>query len=376
MKKKHFDYILAIVVVLLIILGILVLASVSAIFSLENFGKTTSYLFHQIIFGLVPGVILGFIAFKVHLSVFKKWAPLLILINLVLMVLVFIPGLGIISGGAPRWLNLGFVSFQPSEFLKVVFIFYLSAWLAKREILPYPRLAEKGRAWKFTLLPFLIIIGVITLLLAKQSDVSTLGVIVFIALVIYFSAKIPLWHSILIFSIALGGLLILIKLAPYRIMRVLVLLGLVKDPMGLGYQIKQALITIGSGGIFGLGLGMSNQKFGRFLPQIMSDSIFAIFAEETGFIGSLILISLFLILFWRGFRIAKLSQDKFSQFLALGISSWICFQAFVNIGSMIGLLPLTGIPLPFISYGGSHLVAELIGIGILLNISKKNHLNI
>ena len=280
-KKSHqFDYILVIVTATLIVLGILVLASVSAIFSQEKFGKTTYYLFHQISYGLIPGIILGFIAFKINLSFFKKWAWMLILVNLVFMALVFIPGLGIVAGGAPRWLNFRFFSFQPSEFLKLTFILYLSAWLASRN-------------WKFTLIPFLIIIGIITPLLILQSDVSTLGVIIFIALLMYFSSNTPLWHAILIFAIAGGGIWTLIRIAPYRMTRVQVLLGLIKDPMGTGYQIKQALIAIGSGGILGVGLGMSGQKFG-FIPQTMSDSIFAIFAEETGFVGSLILIFLFL----------------------------------------------------------------------------------
>ncbi len=380
MKKTHqFDYILAIIVGILIILGILVLASVSAIFSQEKVGKTTYYLFHQIIYGLVPGIILSFIAFKINLSFFKKWARAFILINLVLMFLVFIPKLGIVSGGAPRWLNLGFTSFQPSEFLKLTFILYLSTWLARRTELSLKKtkkdlsyISRRGitRSWGFTLLPFLIIIGIITFLLSWQSDISTWGVIIFIAALLYFSASTPLWHSILIFLIAIGGLLALIELAPYRVMRLRVLLGLTKDPMGLGYQVKQALITVGSGGILGLGLGMSSQRFG-FIPQTMSDSIFAIFAEETGFVGSLFLISLFLIFLWRGIKIVKKNQDKFAQLFAIGISSWICIQAFINIGSMIGILPLAGIPLPFISYGGSHLVAEFIGVGILLNISKK-----
>lgn len=367
LKKSHrFDYILAIVVAILVILGILIISSVSANFSQEKFGKTTYYLFHQMIYGLAPGIFLGFIAFRIKLSMLKKWAWLFILISLVFMTLVFIPGLGIVSGGAPRWVDLGFsnlhVSFQPSEFLKIAFILYLSAWLATR--------TEKK---SLTLIPFLVIIGIIALLLSKQSDVSTLGIIVLVAALMYFSASTPLWHSILIILISLGGLLALVKIAPYRMMRFRVLLGLVEDPMGMGYQIKQALIAIGSGGILGLGLGMSSQKFG-FIPQTMSDSIFAIFAEETGFVGCLILISLFLVLFWRGLRIAKRSQDrdKFSQFFAIGISFWIAIQAFINIGAMIGILPLTGIPLPFISYGGSHMVAELIGVGILLNISKRS----
>jgi cell division protein FtsW len=317
---------------------------------------------------------LGFIAFKIKLSILKKWAWLFVLINLIFMVLVFVPGLGIVAGGAPRWMNLGFVSFQPSEFLKLTFIIYLAAWLTRRT--EKSRGKGKGKSPSFreedkgiTLAPFFVIVGIITLLLAKQSDVSTLGTIILVAALMYFSTGTPLWHSILIFLVSLGGLLLLIKIAPYRMMRFRVLLGSIKDPMGIGYQIKQALITIGSGGILGLGLGMSNQQFG-FIPQTMSDSIFAIFAEETGFVGSSILILLFLILFWRGFMIFRRSHDKFSQLFAIGVSSWICTQAFVNIGAMIGILPLTGIPLPFISYGGSHIVAELIAMGILLNISK------
>lgn len=366
-KKSHRpDYFLAIIVAALLFLGVLILAGVSAISSQEKFGNASYYLFHQIAYGIGVGILLGFVAFKISLSWLRKWGWLLLLINLVLMTLVFIPKLGIVSGGAPRWINLGFFTFQPSETLKLTFILYLSAWLASRG---RNSSKEKRKDWKITLFPFLLILGIITFLLIRQSDVSTLGVIIVVGSLVYFLANTPLLHSVLIFSIIAGGFFALIKFSPYRVQRVLVFLGSEIDPMGMGYQIKQALIAIGSGGIFGLGLGMSGQKFG-FLPQTMSDSIFAIFAEEAGFVGALILVVLFLLFLWRGFRIAKKSRDKFSRLLALGITSWICIQAFINTGAMTGILPLTGIPLPFISYGGSHIVAELIGIGILLNISK------
>jgi cell division protein FtsW len=357
-RHKHkFDYFLAAIVGILLIIGILILASVSASFSQEKFGRTTYYLFHQLLWGILPGLVLGFIAFKIKISFFKKWAWALVFLNLILMVLVFIPGLGIISGGAPRWLNLGFATFQPSEILKLSFIFYLSPWLSSRD--------KKASL----LVPFLLVLGVIVVLLTLQSDVSTLGVIITIALLMYFSANTPLWHALFVFLICSGGILALIKFAPYRMKRILVFLDPKIDPMGMGYQINQILIAIGSGGITGLGLGMSSQKFG-FIPQTMADSIFAIFAEETGFIGCLVLVSLFILLFWRGLRIAKRSKDRFSKLLAIGISSWICIQAFVNIAAMVSILPLTGIPLPFISYGGSHLIGEMIALGLLLNISK------
>ena len=373
------DYILLIIVGILLLFGILILASVSAFFSQEKFGKPTYYFSHQLIYGLLPGIILGFFLFKIPLSFLKKWAWLFVLVNLFLAVLVFVPGLGVVAGGAPRWLNLRFAIIQPSEFLKLTFILYLATLLAARTKKVQPKRNRGSEKFTFrflkenertTLIPFLIVIGIIVLLLTEQSDISTLGVIIFTALLMYFSSGTPLWHTILVVAIAGVSLAGLVKFVPYRMMRLKVLLGLIKDPMGIGYQIKQALITIGSGGIFGVGLGMSNQKFG-FIPQTMSDSIFAVFAEETGFVGSLILIILFLAFLWRGFRIAKMSQDKFSQLFAIGVSSWIVVQAFINIGAMIGLLPLTGIPLPLISYGGSHIVAELGGIGILLNISKR-----
>jgi cell division protein FtsW len=378
MAKKP-DYVLLGIVLALIVLGILILASVSASFSQERYGTTYYFLNHQVLFGLIPGFLLSFLVFKIKLNFLKKWAPILLLVNLIFLVMVFLPIVGSAPGGAARWVSLGPFSFQPSEFLKLSFILYLAAWLTSRT-------SKEGRSQKAllsshsyksemkgvqrTFIAFLLVVGIISLLLILQPDISTLGVVVVSATLMYFLANTPLWHSILIVLIGGGGLLALIKLAPYRFNRLLVFLNPELDPMGIGYQIKQALITVGSGGLFGLGLGMSQQRFSTFLPQSMSDSIFAIFAEETGFAGAAILILIFLLLLWRGFRIAKMKEDKFSQLTALGITIWLCLQGFINIGAMIGILPLTGIPLPFISYGGSALVAELTGAGILLNISK------
>jgi len=366
-RITQFDPVLAFLVLLLVLIGILVLSSVSAVFSQEQTGTPTYYLFHQMTYGLIPGLLLGTAAFVISLSWWKKWAFTLLLANVVLMALVFVPKLGLASGGAARWINIGVASFQPSEFLKLTFILYLSAWLASRVKKTSVQKQERNR--NVTLLPFLVIMAGIVFLLALQSDLSTLGVVVAVAALMYFSSPTPLFHSMVLFLLIVGTGIALIRIAPYRMKRILVFLNLNADPQGIGYQIKQALIAVGSGGIFGLGLGMSNQKFG-FVPQTMSDSIFAIFAEETGFVGSIILIFLFLFFLWRGVSIARRNRDTFSQLCAIGISSWIVLQALVNIGAMIGLVPLTGIPLPFVSYGGSHLAAELMGVGILLNISK------
>ncbi len=375
MQESKPDYILIIAVALLLIFGILILTSVSVSFSQEKFGNPYYYLKRQILLGIIPGITLLFLAFYFPLKLLKKWAPFLLLINLILVAMVFLPKIGLTVGGATRWLSLGEnITFQPSEFLKLTFILYLASWLTFRtsfkKSLKEKKISFHKNSFTQTLIAFLIIIGLISLLLILQPHISTLGIIILLGLLMYFLAGTPFWHSLLITLFGIGGLLYLIKTAAYRIERWLVFLNPEIDPMGIGYQLKQSLITIGSGGIFGLGLGMSRQKFG-FLPQPMTDSIFAIFSEEAGFLGVIILISLFLIILWRGFKISKEVKDNFAKLAALGISSWLVLQAFVNIGSMIGILPLTGIPLPLISYGGSHLVAELIGIGILLNISKK-----
>lgn len=368
-NPKHPDYFLLAITGILIILGIIILASVSASVSQEKFGTTYYYLNHQLLFGLLPGLILGFLAFRINLSFLRKIAPFLLLLNLLFLAMVFLPKIGASSGGAARWISFGPVSFQPSEFLKLTFILYLASWLTSQK----EKIKLQKTAFNATFGAFLIVIILISLFLIFQPDISTLVVIIASAVILYFLIKTPLWHSILIILIGAGGLFSLIKLAPYRLNRILVFLKPELDPMGIGYQLKQSLITVGSGGLFGLGLGLglSRQRF-NFLPQSISDSVFAVFAEETGFIGALILIVVFLLFLWQTFKIAKINKDSFSQLTVLGISSWIAIQGFINIGAMIGILPLTGIPLPFISYGGSHIVAELVGMGIILNISKNS----
>src|SRR3989338_658944 len=381
-KNRKFDYIFLVSAAIIIFFGLLILASVSAAFSQEKVGEATYYLFHQIYYGFIPGISIAFIIYKIPLGFIKKNAGLFFLGNLFLMVLIFFPGLGISAGGASRWLDLKFFSFQPSEFLKLVFIIYLSAWLASpvrafnkkplaKKIKPDIDNNKRSAIMSSVLIPFLAILGVIAAFLIYQSDATTLGIIILSAFIMYFSANTFLLHPIIIFPIGVGVLYALIKTESYRLRRLLVFLNPNIDPLGIGYQLKQALIAVGSGGIFGLGLGMSGQKFG-FIPHPMSDSIFAILAEETGFLGSFILIILFLAFTLGVFRIAKKSQDKFSRYFAVGFGSWICLQAFINIGAMIGIFPLAGIPLPFVSYGGSHLITELAGMGLLLNILKEN----
>ncbi len=380
------DFLLLIICGALVFTGILILASVSSSFSLQRTGSTFYYLNHQLLFGLLPGLILAIFAYAFPLHILKKWSFILLAASIALLLLVFIPGIGSKLGGASRWIVLGSFSFQPAEVLKLTIILYISSWLSshvaqpRQTNLPKQRSASSRRLQKQKrkgkkleiqelLLPFFGIMTVIAGLLLLQPNLSTLGVISLTTLIIYFLAGTPKWHAVSMVLAGISALFFLIKIAPYRLSRFTIFLDPNIDPAGKGYQIKQALIGIGSGGLTGMGLGMSFQKFG-VLPEPIADSIFAIFAEETGFIGAAFLVLLFLAFTISSFIISQRSPDQFQKLVAIGIASWFFIQAFVNMGSMLGLVPLTGIPLPFISYGGSSLMVSLIAVGLLLNISK------
>ncbi len=373
--KKHFNYFFFFLAVFLVGSGFLFLVCISAPVSLRMFGTTNHYLIHQLIFGLLPGVILAIAAYKIPLHFFKKYSPVFVFLNLVALLLVF-SSIGSKFYGASRWISIGNFIIQPSEFFKITAILYLSTWIASKlsevKTLSWKSGAKKGyHNLIYVFIPFAVFLGVISAIMIFQPNISTLGIITLTLLVMYFSAKTPLWHTLSIVAIGFASLLFLIKIAPYRFDRLLVFLNPEADPLGKSFQLKQSLIAIGSGGLFGKGIGMSVQKFGN-LPQAMSDFVFAVLAEETGIIGCSILIALFILFFWLGIRIAKSSSDKFSKLAAVGITFWITLQAFINIASVTGIFPISGIPLPFFSYGGSHLVTELIGIGLLLNISKNS----
>ncbi len=365
--KKNPDYILVTIFSVIILLGLFVLASVSALKSQELFGHPYYFFFQQILLGFIPGILLVILLFNTPISFLKKWSPVIMLLTLVLTLMVFVPQMGTFMRGSRRWIDFGFISFQPSELLKLSFILYLASWLATKQ--KKKKKKKKEEVLLKTFLPFIIISGLIGIIFYFQPDISTLGVVMMVALFMYFTADTPIWHTLSLISIGSGLLIFLIKYSDYRLARVQGMLNPNIDPLGATYQISQALIAVGSGGILGAGFGTSYQKFG-FLPFPMTDSIFAIFAEESGFIGSFILVILFLLLFWRGILIAKRSNDNFVKLVAVGITSWFFVQAFINIGAMTGLMPLTGIPLPLISYGKSHLITEMAGVGILLNISR------
>lgn len=365
LEKRGINKNLLFVVLLLIAFGLAMIASAGIAYSRSRFGDSYYFFKHQFFYGVLPGFFILYITQKINYNFWKKIAFPFFILSIILLILVFVPGVGSKVYGASRWLQLGPFSFQPSEMLKLSIIIYLSAWLESR--------TEKVKDFYEGLIPFLAIVGVVSFLLEKQPDMGTLGVIIFIAMSIFFISGARLSHMFLIFISGFAALGLLIKFESYRMDRFLVFLHPELDPRGIGYQINQALLAIGSGGIFGVGLGHSLQKF-NYLPEPVGDSIFAIIGEELGMVGILILILLFLALAVIGFRIAKNAPDRFSQLAAVGITSWITFQAFINISAISGLIPLTGIPLPFISYGGTSLVFLLAGIGVMLNISKQTSL--
>ncbi|MCD6114991.1 cell division protein FtsW [bacterium] len=364
-KKTKPDFILSISALLMILLGIIAIASASIPVATKKISDPLFYIKKHFFLGIIPGILLGIIFYKISLKSLRKKSLWFFIFTLILTAATLIPHIGITIGGARRWINFVFFSFQPSEILKLGFLVYLSAWLAT---LPQKISIKKS------FFPFLAIISAPSILLILQPDISTLGVIIVMAAVIYLYSGAPPKNLIILALIVIVALAILIKIAPYRLNRWLIFLNPEADPLGRGYQIKQSLIAVGSGGIVGKGLGLSDQKYG-YLPHPFSDSIFAVIAEETGFLGSLCVIALFFIFAVRGLMISqryntKNVDDKFKSLLAIGIVTWITFQAIVHIGANIGILPLTGIPLPFISYGNSALIAEFIALSILLNISK------
>ncbi len=341
--------------------GLLILGSASMVISVRNSGSIGYYVLKQLILGGGVGLAALVIAYRIPYRVWKKLSLPLMLFSFVLLAILFLPQLSYSWGGARRWLVLGPITFQPSEFLKLAFVIYLASWLDARR--------EDVHSVSYGMIPFAIMLAIVGMFMIMQPDIGTLMVIAATAGLLYFLGGGKVSQMVTLGGFGLIMLYFLVQLAPYRLNRFKVFFNPGVDPQGIGYQITQAFIAIGSGGFFGQGFGQSLQKY-NYLPEPMGDSIFAIFAEEMGFLGAVALILLFGFLFWRGLVIAKNAHDNFGKLLAAGLSISIMTQAFVNMAAISGLLPLTGIPLPFISYGGSSLAITLASIGILLNISR------
>jgi len=360
---SSFDHPLLFSVFLLLGIGLVMVASAGVAYGNLRF-EDGSFFFKRQLFGVAVGLVALFVFQRIPYRFWRKVAIPMFFGAMGLLVLVLIPGVGTTAYGAARWIQLGPIPpFQPSEMMKLALSVYFAAWFSGKASLRKTDFQEG-------VVPFLFMLGIIAFLIMKQPDTGTLGILCVIAMAMFFAAGARLSHMGLLVGSGLGGLAVLVMLAPYRMKRFTVFLDPDHDPSGAGYQIRQALIALGSGGVFGVGLGHSRQKF-LYLPEPMTDSIFAVLGEELGLIGCVTVVSLFLFFAYRGFRIARNAPDEFGRLLAVGIVSWIVFQAFINIFAISGLMPLTGVPLPFISYGGTSLAAILGAVGILLNISKR-----
>lgn len=346
------DWWLLIIVIVLLVSGVVFVFDASVVESFVNFGDKFHFAKNQLLWATV-GLITLLVMARIPLSLIYKASKPLFILSLILLIAVVIPGIGTKVQGARRWLSFGFLNIQPSELIKLTSILYFPTWLT-----PKPRLK-----------PFLGLTGFIMLLLMLEPDLGTTVVIAGVAFTLFFVAKAPLKQ---VFSIAIVGLLIgalLIISSPYRRQRLNTFIDPTSDPLGSSYHIRQVLISLGSGGVTGTGFGRSRQKY-QYLPESTTDSIFAVIAEETGFLGASVIIGLFILFIIRSSIIIRNIGPPYPQLLAVGVVGWISIQTLLNLGAMVSIIPLTGVPLPFISYGGSSLVTILAATGLLLNASR------
>ncbi|EIT84994.1 stage V sporulation protein E [Fictibacillus macauensis ZFHKF-1] len=354
------DLILIAATVGLLTIGVLMVYSASADWALVRFDDGFFFAKRQLLFAGV-GVAAMLFLMNVNYMTWRKWSKLLLIICFILLIAVLIPGIGMVRGGARSWIGVGAFSIQPSEFMKLAMITFLAKHLAENQ--------KKITLFKKGLLPVLALVMTAFGMIMLQPDLGTGSVMVGTSIVIIFVAGARISHFTWLGLAGIGGFVALIASAPYRIKRITSFLDPWSDQLGSGFQIIQSLYALGPGGLMGLGLGQSRQKFG-YLPEPQTDFIFAILSEELGFIGGALVLFLFCIILWRGIRIAIGAPDLFGSFLAVGIVGMVAIQVMINVGVVTGLIPVTGITLPLISYGGSSLTLMLASLGVLLNISR------
>lgn len=360
-KAKAMDTVLLSLIGLMVAGGFLIFSSASLGLMARSGASFSSVAFSQFTFGIIGGGLALLFVSNIYYRNWRKYAFYLFLISLLATVAVFVPGLGMTHAGATRWLDLGFTTIQPTEFLKIGFVVYLATW--------FSGVHGKIENWKYGLLPFGAIVSIVGVIMLLQPDTDTFLIMVFAGMAMFLTAG-ARWRDIGL--IILSGIILLAIVAvtrPYIMDRFTTFLHPESDPLGSGYQIQQSLIAVGSGGLTGRGFGQSIQKF-EYLPEPIGDSIFAVYAEEFGFFGGLVLIITFVFMTLRGYRIATQASDIFGTLLVVGFMSIIIAQAFLNIGAMLAIAPLSGLPLPFVSHGGTALLATLTSLGIVLNVSK------
>ncbi len=345
---------------LLVCVGVVMIFSSSSVYALQELGSRTYFLNRHLLF-LAIGIVLMAMVMTVDYREFQSLAKPLMIVMFVLLVLVLIPGIGKQSFGARRWFKIGFFSIQPSEIFKIAMLFYISDFLSRKQ--------SKIKDFKEGFLPPIFVLGAFCILILKQPDLGTSVFIAAIVLLMMFIAGARPAHLGVLILMTLPVIYLLVAKVPYRLARIMAFLNPWHDSQGIGFQLSQSQIALGSGGVFGVGLGKSMQKL-FYLPAAHTDFIFSIIGEELGLLGALTVVILFLLFIWQGARVIKRTTDSFGYYLSLGIVLMIGLQAIINIGVSIGALPTKGLPLPFISYGGSALIVNLMAVGLLLNISR------
>lgn len=348
--------------IILVVGGFLIFTSASLGELAKDEVKFSNVAFNQLFYGLFLGSIACLFFARIDYRVWKKYSFIFLIGSILLTLLVFSPW-GMEHGGAKRWVDFGFITFQPAEFLKIAFIMYFAAWLSG--------LKDKVSTFSWGFLPFFGFAVILGALLLSQPDTDTFAVIIFAALSMYIAAGAKWRHILIVFVAGVSVIAVLYFMRPYIKQRIEVMINPSINNQTSGYQLNQSLIAVGSGQVWGRGFGQSIQKF-HYLPEPIGDSVFAVAAEEFGFVGAFIIIAIFVMFSLEGLKISLKSGDNFGRLVSLGIVILIISQAFINIGGMIGVLPLTGIPLPFVSHGGTALFITLIEVGIVMNISRNS----
>ncbi|WP_019391727.1 stage V sporulation protein E [Priestia filamentosa] len=359
-KKTTPDFILIVLTLSLLTIGLIMVYSASAVWASYKFDDSFFFAKRQLLFAGL-GICAMFVIMNIDYWTWRKWSKSLIIICFVLLVLVLVPGVGMTRNGSTSWIGVGAFSIQPSEFMKLAMIAFLSKYLADNQ--------KKITSFKKGLMPSLGLVFLAFGIIMLQPDLGTGTVMVGTCIVMIFVAGARISHFAYLGLVGVAGFVALVASAPYRIKRITSFLDPWEDPLGSGFQVIQSLYAIGPGGLLGMGLGQSRQKF-FYLPEPQTDFIFAILAEELGFIGGSIVLILFALLLWRGVRIALGAPDLYGSFLAIGVISMVAIQVMINIGVVTNLIPVTGITLPFLSYGGSSLTLMLAAVGVLLNVSR------
>ncbi len=362
-KGRAPDYLILFSAGFLVLFGLVMLSSASAHLGQQDFGDSYYYLKHQIYYGVSLGLLGFLLTSKIYYGFWRKrWVSIsLLVLSIAALILVFTP-LGFTTKGATRWLDIAGLSIQPSEFLKLTLVIYLATWLSSKEF--------RNKSFKAGYIPFAIIIGAVSAILLTQHSTSPVVILIGASLVMYLMSGARWTYVLGTVAVGLAALALIITITPYRAERVLSFRNPEADPRGAGYHIIQAKTAIGAGGLTGVGYGQSVVKYR--LPEPIGDSIFAIIAEEFGFIGVIILLSVFTLLILRIFLLARSTGDMFGRLLLIGFGSILAVQTIINIGAMTGLLPLTGTPLPLISYGGTAMMVYLTMLGVIANVSKYN----